>query len=183
MRLDEKLAVSLPADHGERTARMLLQRLNQEEGTERPSAPPPSPPDQDDTSEGEWPRFSGRMEDLPQFRQAWETHVKRFHHGLAPDVLVGGMRKYCMPRAASRMIESARDPGEAWRILESYFSRQTRIIDELISDILSYERMVNDSQTLAHYSRILMAIREAKELGRLPDLLTNKDRSADGGSS
>jgi hypothetical protein len=71
------------------------------------------------------------------------------------------------------MIELARDPGEAWRILESYFSRQTRILDELISDILSHERMVNDSQTLAHYSRILMAIREAKELGRLPDLLTN----------
>jgi hypothetical protein len=33
--------------------------------------------------------------------------------------------------------------------------------------------MVNDSQTLAHYSRILMAIREAKEIGRLPDLLTD----------
>jgi hypothetical protein len=30
MRLDEKLATSLRADHGERTARMLLQRLNQE---------------------------------------------------------------------------------------------------------------------------------------------------------
>jgi hypothetical protein len=173
MRLDEKLAVSLGADHGERAARMLLQRLNQEGDTERPSAPPLSPPDQGDTSEGEWPRFSGRMEDLPRFRQTWETHVKRFHHGLAPNVLVGGMRTYCMPRAASRMIEPASDPGEAWQILESYFSRQTRIIDDLISDILSYERMVNDSQTLAHYSRILMAIREAKELGRLPDLLTN----------
>ncbi len=174
MRLDEKLAVSLRADHGERTARMLLQRLNQEEDAERPSAPPPSLPEQGDTSDkGAWPWFSGRMEDLPWFRQAWETHVERFHHGLAPDVLVGGLRKYCMPRAASRMLEPARDPGEAWRILETYFGRQTRIIDELISEILSYERMVNDSQTLAHYSRILMASREAKELGRLPDLLTN----------
>jgi hypothetical protein len=71
MRLDEKLAVSLRADHGERMARMLLQRLNQEEDTERPSAPPPSPPEQSDTSEGAWPWFSGRMEDLPWFRQAW----------------------------------------------------------------------------------------------------------------
>jgi hypothetical protein len=33
-------------------------------------------------------------------------------------------------------------------------------------------RVVNDPQILAHYSRILMVIREAKELGRLPDLLT-----------
>jgi hypothetical protein len=71
------------------------------------------------------------------------------------------------------MIEPARDPGEARWILEAYFDRQTRILDELISDILSHERMVNDSQTLAHYSRILMAIREAKEIGRLPDLLTD----------
>ncbi len=116
---------------------------------------------------------SGCMEDLLWFWQAWETHVQRFHHGLAPDVLVGGMRKYCVPRGISRMIEPACDPGEAWRILESYFDRQTRILDELISDILSHERMVNDSQTLAHYSRILMAIQEAKEIGRLPDLLTD----------
>jgi hypothetical protein len=157
MRLDEKLAANLPPDHAERTARMLLQRLNQEGGAERPSAPPPSPPEQGDSSEGGWPWFSGRMEDLSWFRQAWETHVQRFHHGLAPDVLVGGMRKYCVPRGIGRMIKPARDPGEAWQIMESYFNRETRILDELITDILSHERMVNDSQTLAHYSRILMA--------------------------
>ena len=101
MRLDEKLAANLPPDHAERTARMLLHRLSQEGGTERPSAPPPSLPEQGDTSEGAWPWISGRMEDLPWFRQAWETHVKRFHHGLAPDVLVGGMQKYCVPRGVS----------------------------------------------------------------------------------
>jgi hypothetical protein len=136
MQLEKKLAVSLRADHGERTARMLLQRLNQEGDTERPSALPLSPPEQNGASEGAWPWFSGRMEDLPWFRQTWEAHVKRFHHGLAPEVLVGGLRKYCMPRAANRMIEPARDPGEAWRILESHFCRQMRIIDELISELL-----------------------------------------------
>jgi hypothetical protein len=71
------------------------------------------------------------------------------------------------------MIEPACDPEEAWRIMESYFNRETRILDELINDILSHERMVNDTQTLAHYSRILMAIRDAKQLGRLSDLLTD----------
>jgi hypothetical protein len=60
MRLDEKLAANLPPDHAERTARMLLQRLSQEGGTERPSAPPPSPPEQGDASEGAWSWFSGR---------------------------------------------------------------------------------------------------------------------------
>jgi hypothetical protein len=71
------------------------------------------------------------------------------------------------------MIEPARDPEVAWRIMESYFNRETCILDELIADILSHERMVNDSQTLAHYSRILMAIHDAKQLGRLSDLLTD----------
>jgi hypothetical protein len=172
LRLDEKLSAGLRADHGNRTARALLQRLSREEGTGKPSAPPASPPEQDDSSEGAWPWFSGRMEDLPWFRQAWETHVKRFHHGLAPEVLVGGLRKYCMTRAASQVIEPARDPTEAWRLLESHFGRQTAIIDKLISQLLSTERVVNDAQILAHYSRTLMAIREAKELGRLQDLLT-----------
>ncbi len=173
IRLDEKLDASLPPDHAERSARMLLQRMNQEGGAKKPSAPPPSPPRQGDSSEGAWPWFSGHIEDLSWFRQAWETHVRRFHHGLTLEVLVGGMRKYCMPRGIGRMIEPARDLEEAWRIMESYFNRETRILDELIDDILSHERMVNDTQTLAHYSRILMAIRDAKQLGRLSDLLTN----------
>ncbi len=64
-------------------------------------------------------------------------HVRRFHHGLAPEVLVGGMRKYCVPRGISRMIEPARDPEEAWRILESYFNRETRALDRSIEEILS----------------------------------------------
>ncbi len=36
-----------------------------------------------------------------------------FHHGMTPEVLVGGMRKYCVPRGISRMIEPARNPEEA----------------------------------------------------------------------
>ncbi len=94
MRLDEKLAANLPPDHAERTARMLLQRMGQEGGAEGPSAPPPSPPKQGDASEGAWPWFSGRMEDLPWFRQAWEAHVQCFHHGLTSEGLVGGLPKY-----------------------------------------------------------------------------------------
>jgi hypothetical protein len=48
------------------------------------------------------------------------------------------------------------------------------MLDRSIEKILSYGRMVNDTQTLAHYSRILLAIRDAKQLGRLSDLLTDE---------
>jgi hypothetical protein len=168
VRLDEKLAACLPPDHAERSAMLLL------ESKEKLSTPPPSPPRSRDTPEGAWPRFSGNFEDLAWFRRAWEMHVQQFHHEVAPEVLVGGMRKFCVPRGLSRMIEPARNPEEAWRMLESYFNRETRMLDESIEEILSYGRMVNDSQTLAHYSRILMAIRDAKQMGRLSDLLTDE---------
>jgi hypothetical protein len=72
------------------------------------------------------------------------------------------------------MIEAARNPEEAWRMLKSYFDRETGMLDRSIEEILSHGRMVNDSQTLAHYSRILMAIRDAKQIGRLSDLLTDE---------
>ena len=51
---------------------------------------------------------------------------------MAPEVLVGGMRKYCVPRGIGRMIEPARDPEEAWRIMEAYFNRETRMLDSSI---------------------------------------------------
>jgi hypothetical protein len=69
---------------------MLLQSMNQEGGEEKPSAPPPSPRKQRDDSEGAWPWFLGNIEDLAWFRQACEMHVRRFHHGMTPEVLVGG---------------------------------------------------------------------------------------------
>ncbi len=58
--------------------------------------------------------------------------------------------------------------------MESYFNRETRMLDRSIEEILGHGGMVNDTQTLAHYSRILLAIRDAKQLGRLSDLLTDE---------
>ncbi|MFN9939648.1 MAG: hypothetical protein ACK56I_09250, partial [bacterium] len=131
VRLDEKLAAYIPPNHAEKSARLLL------ESKEKLSALPPSPPRSRDTPEGAWPRFSGNFEDLAWFRRAWEVHVQQFHHEVAPEVLVGGMRKFCVPRGLSRMIEPARNPEEAWRMLESYFKRETRMLDESIEEILS----------------------------------------------
>jgi hypothetical protein len=75
VRLDEKLAACLPPDPAEKSAGVLAQSMNQEGSEEKPSAPPPSPPKQRDSSEGAWPWFSGNIEDLAWFRQAWEMHV------------------------------------------------------------------------------------------------------------
>ncbi len=59
-------------------------------------------------------------------------------------------------------------------MLESHFNRETKALEQSIEAILGHGRMVNDSQTLAHYNRILVAIRDARQLGRLSDLLTEE---------
>jgi hypothetical protein len=52
LRLDAKLSANLGADQVNRAARALQQRLSREESTGKPSAPPPSPPERRDSSEG-----------------------------------------------------------------------------------------------------------------------------------
>jgi hypothetical protein len=71
----------------------------------------------------------------------------------------------------SKVIERARNPTEAWLLLESHFDRQTALIDGLVSQLLDSERAVNDAQILTYYNKVLRTIREAKELERLQDSL------------
>ncbi len=76
-----------------------------------------------------------------------------------------------MARETSKVIERARSLLEAWLLQEAHFDRQTAFIDGLVSQLLSSERAVNDSQILSYY-KVLRAIRETKELERLQDFLT-----------
>ncbi len=99
--------------------------------------------------------------------------MKHFPPDLTPEMLVEGLRKYCMVREMSKMIERARNPTEAWLILESHFDRQTALNDGLMPQLLNSERVVNDAQILAYYNKVLRAIREAKALERLQDFLTS----------
>jgi hypothetical protein len=62
------------------------------------------------------------------------------------EVLVEGLRKYCMTREMSKVIERARNPTEAWLLLESYFDTQTALIDGLVSQLLSSERVTTTLQ-------------------------------------
>ncbi len=75
--------------------------------------------------------------------------MKHFHPDLSSEMLVEDLRKYCMVREMSRVIEQARNPSEAWLLLESHFDRQTALIDSLVSQLLNLERAVNVSQILA----------------------------------
>jgi hypothetical protein len=104
--------------------------------------------------------------------RAWEDHVKHFHPDLSDKMLTEGLHEHCMARDTSKAIKRARSLKEVWLLLEAHFDRQTAFIDGLVSQLLSSERAMNDSQILSYYNKVLRAIREAKELERLQDFLT-----------
>jgi hypothetical protein len=84
LKLDAELSTCREARQNEQGAGISWAGLGSEKGPIRPSAPPPSPLDQEAPSEGAWPWFSGQLDDLLWFKRAWEDHVRRFHHGLSP---------------------------------------------------------------------------------------------------
>ncbi len=139
-----------------------------------PSALMLSPMAQDDPPEESWPWFSGKLEDLMWFKQAWEDYARQFHPGLSEEALVKGLQEYCMARDTGKIIRKARSLAEVWLLLETHSNSQTAFIEGLTSQLLEMGRMVNDTKTLAYYNRVLRAIQEAKTLERAQDFLTTQ---------
>jgi hypothetical protein len=172
LRFDSELSMGREARQDEQRTGSSRLDSRAEKDSRRPSAPLPSPPARKVPSEEAWPWFSGQLDNLLWFKRDWEDHVKHFHPDLSPEMIVEGLYKYCMVPEMSKVIEQARNPMEAWLLLESHFDRQTALIDGLVSQLLNSERAVNDAQILTYYNKVLRAIREAKELERLQDFLT-----------
>jgi hypothetical protein len=97
-----------------------------------PNAPMSSLMDQNDSPEESWPWFSGRMEDLGWFRQAWEDLVKQFHPGLHEKALIKQMHRYCVTKITGKIIEKVRNLVEVWLLLEilSYYDRVLQAIQK-----------------------------------------------------
>jgi hypothetical protein len=157
LRFDVELSASREVRQNEQRAGSLRSDSRAEENLRRPSAPLPSTPAREVPSEENWPWFSRQLDDLLWFKLMWEDHVKHFHPDLSPEMLVEGLHKFCMVREMSKVIEQARNPTEAWLLLESHFDRQTALIDGLVSQLFNSERAVNDAQILTYYNKVLRA--------------------------
>ncbi len=82
LKVDAELSAGREARQSEQRAGTSRLDSGTEENPRRPSAPLPSPPALQVPSEEAWPWFSGQLDDLLWFKQAWEDHVKHFHPDL-----------------------------------------------------------------------------------------------------
>jgi hypothetical protein len=70
LKLDAELSAGREVGRNGRGALAPRADLGSGKSSRRPSAPPPSPPDREDSSEGAWPWFSGQLDDLLWFKRA-----------------------------------------------------------------------------------------------------------------
>jgi hypothetical protein len=98
LRFDAKLSAGWEARQDEQKVDTLRLDSRAEEKPRRPGAPLLNPQAQEVLSEEAWSWFSGQLDNLLWFKRAWEDHVKHFHPGLSPEVLVEGLHNYSMAR-------------------------------------------------------------------------------------
>jgi hypothetical protein len=91
---------------------------------------------------------------------------------LSKRVLIERVHKYCVTISIGKVIEGAWSLVEMWLRLETHFDRQTALVDGLLSQLFKSDRVVNDTQVLSYYDKVLQAIQKAEELDRMRDLLT-----------
>ncbi len=157
LKFDSELSVGQEARQDESRAGPSRSSRRAEGDSRRPSAPLPSPP-----AQGFHQKRPGRGSQV-----SWTTSCGSSGHGrIMLSISIKTLRKYLV-REMSKVMEWARNPTEAWLLLESHFDRQMALIDGFVSQLLD-----SDTQILTYYNKVLRAIREAKELERLQDFLT-----------
>ena len=75
------------------------------------------------------PRFSGRLEDLREFRRSWEEYEKQYLPKEPEEVLVEILRTQALGPKARRAVEQAHSLGTTWTYLEDHLREQRERID------------------------------------------------------
>jgi hypothetical protein len=99
LKLDVGLSPNREAGRNEQGALASRAGPDSEEDSRRPGAPPPSPPDQEDPSEGAWPWLSGQLDDL-----LWENE----HGKTTSDVSIMASLRRCWWEACASLAWRAR---------------------------------------------------------------------------
>ena len=118
------------------------------------------------------PWFYGSAKELVGFKEAWEDYSRRYLMGFSEEELVKILREKCMPENIRAVVREARAVIEIWCQLNNHFQRQDVHFQGIITRLLKTKRPVDETQCLAYYRRMMIAIQEADELGKAYGLLS-----------
>jgi hypothetical protein len=82
------------------------------------------------------PQFSGRLEDLREFRRSWDEYKRQYFPKESEEVLMEILHTQALGPKARKAVEQAHSLGTTWTYLEDHLREQRERIDNLLSDTL-----------------------------------------------
>jgi hypothetical protein len=82
------------------------------------------------------PQFSGRLEDLREFRRRWDEYERQYFPKESEEVLMEILHTQALGPKARKAVEQAHSLGTTWTYLEDHLREQRERIDSILSDTL-----------------------------------------------
>ncbi len=100
------------------------------------------------------PQFSGRLEDLREFRRCWGEYERLYYPKEQEKVLVELLHSQGLGPELRKVVCHARSLGTTWTYLEDHLREQRERIDDLLLSTLKTERPVGTEKLYLYYRRV-----------------------------
>jgi hypothetical protein len=118
------------------------------------------------------PRFSGRLEDLREFRRSWEEYEKQYLPKEPEEVLMEILHTQGLGPKARRAVEQAHSLGTTWTYLEDHLREQRERIDNLLSDTLRTGELASPEDLYLYYRRVCQFLDAEEGESKVDNLIT-----------
>jgi hypothetical protein len=100
------------------------------------------------------PQFSGRLEDLREFRRCWGEYERLYYPKEQEDVLVELLHSQALGPELRKAVCHAHSLGRMWTYLEDHLREQRERIDRLLSETLKTEEPVSPEELYRYYRKV-----------------------------
>jgi hypothetical protein len=100
------------------------------------------------------PQFSGRLEDLREFKRSWDEYERQYFPKKSEEVLMEILHTQALGPKARKAGEQAHSLGTTWTYLEDHLREQRERIDNLLSDTLRAGEPVGPEELYLYYKKV-----------------------------
>ncbi len=118
------------------------------------------------------PQFSGRLEDLREFRRSWDEYERQYYPKEPEEVLVEILHTQALGPKSRKAVEQAHSLGTTWTYLEDHLREQRERIDILLSDTLRAGEPVGQEALFLYYRKVCQFLNTEEGESTVSDLIT-----------
>jgi hypothetical protein len=100
------------------------------------------------------PQFSGRLEDLREFRRCWDEYERQYYPKEQEEVLVDILHTQALGPESRKAVSQAHSLGTTWTYIEDHLREQRERIDNLLSDTLRAGEPVGPEALYLYYRKV-----------------------------